>query len=148
MTRSKAFFSSLEEKDLQMYIELGDDGSYNATRIGIVTFKRELISHLFLKGIMFVCRLRKNLISIEVLEDKGYHVIFSKGKSFIKHVATKKLKNIGARVKNIYKLDVGFSMHIVTLHNIPRLRKEIDGGNLKPLSVQQLAPLNQRGLSL
>ena len=36
----------------------------------------------------------------------------------------------------------------VALLSVPRLRKETDGGNLKPLRVQQLSLLNQRGLSL
>lgn len=36
--RDKEFFSDLEEKDLQMNIEFGDDRRYNVTGIGIVTF--------------------------------------------------------------------------------------------------------------
>ena len=38
MTGDKELFSSLEEKDLQMHIEMGDDGQYGATGIGTVTF--------------------------------------------------------------------------------------------------------------
>ena len=30
MMRDKELFSSLEEKDLQMHIEMGDDGRYSA----------------------------------------------------------------------------------------------------------------------
>ena len=40
MTGNKELFSSLEEKDLHMHIEMGDDGRYSATRIGTVTFQR------------------------------------------------------------------------------------------------------------
>ena len=39
MTGCKEFFSSLEEKDLQMHIELGDDRQYSTIGIGNVTFK-------------------------------------------------------------------------------------------------------------
>lgn len=55
---------------------------------------------------MYVPRLKKNLIHIAVLEDKGYIVVFSEGKVFLRHVATKKVKEIGYRLKNIYKIEV------------------------------------------
>jgi len=38
MTECTKFFSDVEEKDLQMHIEMGDDKRYNVTRIGIVNF--------------------------------------------------------------------------------------------------------------
>lgn len=60
----------------------------------------------------FVPRLEKNLISIALLEDRGYDVTFNKGKAFLKHVATRKVKHVGVRVKNIYKLEVYLSMHV------------------------------------
>ena len=40
MTGYKKIFSDLEEKDLQMHIEMGDDGRYSATNIGTITFQR------------------------------------------------------------------------------------------------------------
>ena len=41
MTGDKELFSELEEKDLQMHIEMGEDGQYSATSIGTITFERE-----------------------------------------------------------------------------------------------------------
>jgi len=41
-----------------------------------------------------------------MLEDRGYNVICSKGKVFLRHIATDQLKKIGIRVKNLYKLEV------------------------------------------
>ena len=41
MTGDKELFSDLEEKDIQMHIEIGDDGRYSATVIGTITFQRE-----------------------------------------------------------------------------------------------------------
>jgi len=55
---------------------------------------------------MFVPGLKKNLVSIVVLEDCGYDVIFCKGKAFLRHIATGQVNQIGVRVKNLYKLDV------------------------------------------
>ena len=39
MMGDKEIFSSLEEKDLKMHIEMGDDRRYNATGISTVTFQ-------------------------------------------------------------------------------------------------------------
>ena len=38
ITGNKVLFSSLEENDLQMHIEMGDDERYIATALGTVTF--------------------------------------------------------------------------------------------------------------
>jgi len=46
----------------------------------------ELDSNLHLKNVMYVYVLKKNLVSIVVLEDKGYDVVFSRGKAYLKHV--------------------------------------------------------------
>ena len=41
-----------------------------------------------------------------MLEDRGYDVVFSEGKDFLRHKATWKAKKIGIRVQNLYKIDV------------------------------------------
>eukprot|EP00253_Pinus_taeda_P036139 PITA_36139 len=55
---------------------------------------------------MYVPGLKKNLVSVRMLEDKGYDVVFSKGKVFLRHIAMGQTKRIGIRVKNLYKLEV------------------------------------------
>jgi len=85
MTGNRYFFSDLEEKDLHMNIKMVYDGRYNATGIGIVTFQRESGSPLKLKDVMFIPGLKKNFVSITVLEDHGYDLIFRKGKTFLRH---------------------------------------------------------------
>ena len=55
---------------------------------------------------MHVSGLKKFLVFVDVLEDHGYDVVFSKGKAFLKHVSTGKVKKNGVRVKNIYNLEV------------------------------------------
>jgi len=86
MIWNKDFFNNLEEKDLHMHIKIGYDGRYNATGIGTVTFQRESGSPLRLKDVMFVPSLKKNLVSVAVLEDPVYDVIFNKGKEFLRHI--------------------------------------------------------------
>jgi hypothetical protein len=83
MTGDKELFSDLEEKDLKMHIKMGDDGRYSATRIGNITFQRESGKPFQLKYVMHVPGLKKNLVSVAMLKDRGYDVVFSDGKSFL-----------------------------------------------------------------
>jgi len=66
---------------------MGDDGRYRETKIGTVTFQREWGSPLRLKDVMFIQCLKKNIVSVTVLEDRGYDVIFNKGKEILRHIA-------------------------------------------------------------
>ena len=47
MTGDKELFSSLEEKDLQMHIDMGDDRRYSTTGIGTITFSRDSRVNLY-----------------------------------------------------------------------------------------------------
>eukprot|EP00253_Pinus_taeda_P005090 PITA_05090 len=106
MYGDKNLFSTLEEKDLQMQIEMGDDRKYRVSGEGTVVFQREHEAPLTLTDVKYVPGLKKNLVSIAMLEDKGYVVAFSKGKIFLRHISIGKTKRIGIRVKNLYKLEV------------------------------------------
>ena len=48
--------------------------------IGTITFDRELGKPFLLNDIMHVLGLRKKLVSVAMLEDRGYEVVFSDGK--------------------------------------------------------------------
>jgi len=106
MTGNRVYFSQLKEKDMQFQIELGDDGKYTSRGVGTVSFDRESGSPLHLNDVLYVPGLKKNLVSVATLEDKGYDVIFNRGKAFLTHLAYGALKKIGARVKNLYKMQV------------------------------------------
>ena len=54
----------------------------------------------------YVPRLKKNLVSIAMMEDKGHDVVFSKGKVFLRHITTGQVKQIGSWVQNMYALEV------------------------------------------
>ena len=83
MTRDKELFSDLDEKDVQMHIEMGDDGRYSVTSIGTITFERDSGKPFMLKYVMHVLGLKKNLVSIAMLEYRGYDIVFSEGKAFL-----------------------------------------------------------------
>ena len=48
----------------------------------------------------------QNLVSTATHDDKGYHVIFRRGKAYLQHLASGCKKQIGVRVKNLYKLQL------------------------------------------
>ena len=66
-----------------MHIDMGDNGKYSSTSIGTITFQRELSKPFQLKYVMNVLGLNKNLVSVAMLEDRGYDVVFSDGKYFL-----------------------------------------------------------------
>jgi len=106
MSGDKNLFSTLEEKDLQMRIKMGDDGKYCVSGEGTFVFQREHGASLTLSVVKYVPSLKRNLVYVSMLEDKGYDVVFSKGKVFLRHISTGWTKRIGIRVKNLYKLEV------------------------------------------
>eukprot|EP00253_Pinus_taeda_P008414 PITA_08414 len=106
MTSDKILFSTLEEKDLKMCIEMGDDGRYSVLGVGMGAFQREHGAPITLTDVKYVPGLKKNLVSVMMLEDKGYDVFLSKGKEFLRHIATGQTKRIRIQVKNLYKLEV------------------------------------------
>src|ERR1700728_1379350 len=106
MTGDRYLFSDLEDKDLGVHIEMGDDGRYSATGIGTISFERESSKPFVLKEVMHVPGLKKNLISVAMLEGKGYDVVFSEGKASLRSKTTGETRKIGVRVRNLYQLHV------------------------------------------
>ena len=78
MSGDKNLFSTLEEKNLQMWIEMGDDGKYRVSGEGMVVFQREHGAPLTLTDVNYVTGLNNNLVHVTMLEDKGYDVVLSR----------------------------------------------------------------------
>jgi hypothetical protein len=55
---------------------------------------------------MHVPGLKKNLVSFTMFKDRGYDVVFSDGKYFLRHKAMGQVKKAGIRVKNLYMMEV------------------------------------------
>eukprot|EP00253_Pinus_taeda_P006167 PITA_06167 len=106
MSGYKNLFSTLEEKDLQMRIKMGDDGKYHVSGEGTDVFQREHGDPLTLNDVNYVPGLKKNIVSVSMLEDKGYDVVFSKGKVFLRYIGTGQTKQIEIQVKNLYNMEL------------------------------------------
>jgi hypothetical protein len=64
-------------------VELGDDGTYDIKGLGSTSFQLQTGNVFYSDNILYVPGLKKNLISVTVLESKGYLVAFSKGKTLM-----------------------------------------------------------------
>jgi hypothetical protein len=84
MINHKHYFNNLSEKEFGFEILLGDDYAYHPKGVGTVRFEREFGKPLYLSGILYVPGLKKNLVSVSSLEDKGYEVSFKDRRAYIK----------------------------------------------------------------
>ena len=80
---------------------MGDNRWYSATEIVTTTFQKDLGKPFQLKYVMHVPGLKKNLVSVAMLEDIVYDFVFSDRKFFLWHKAMGQAKRIGIRVKNL-----------------------------------------------
>jgi hypothetical protein len=72
MTRYKEILSDFKTISFAEQVELGDDKRYKIEGVGSISFKLESGVRLHVDEVLYVPGLKKNLISIATLEDKGY----------------------------------------------------------------------------
>ena len=94
---------------------------------------------------MHVPGLKKNLISVAMLDDRGYDVVFNEGKFFLRHKATGQAKKVWIWVKNLYRIDVdGISTELPTIGKCYKAmqltlerEQDLDAGKSEPQDVEQ-----------
>ena len=62
-----------------MEVVLGDDSVVSAVGRGTITFQRESMSPMVLRDVLYVPGLKKNLVSVSMIEDQGLGVSFLDG---------------------------------------------------------------------
>jgi hypothetical protein len=75
----KNSLSNLTEKDSSLQVVLGDDSKHAIKGVGEASLQLDSGNPLSIKDILFVQGLKKNLLSISALEDKGFRVAFVDG---------------------------------------------------------------------
>jgi prepilin-type processing-associated H-X9-DG protein len=60
-------------------VVLGDDSLVKAIGSGTVSVQRESLPPMLLRDVMCVLGLKKNLVSVSTIEDRGYGVLFCDG---------------------------------------------------------------------
>ena len=89
-----------------MEVVLGDDSAVRAVGRGTITFQRESMSPMVLRDVLYVPGLKKNLVSVSMIEDRGLGVSFLDGhlRVFSKTAGPSALYTIGVRCGKLYKL--------------------------------------------
>jgi hypothetical protein len=69
-------FIELRQQTHELDIVLGDNQAMSVVGIGTVAFQRESLHPLKLLEVLYVPGLKKNLVSVSCIEDRGYVVDF------------------------------------------------------------------------
>jgi hypothetical protein len=83
MTIFKQNLVNYQDKKFNVKVELGDYGTYDIKRFVSTSFQLQTGNVSHIDEIIYVPRLKKNCISVAVLEGKGYSIAFSKGKALM-----------------------------------------------------------------
>lgn len=107
MSGVRECFSELNERGVSVEVELGDDRVVKTVGRGTVSFQRESRHPLRFRDVYYVPGLRKNLISVSTIEDRGFEVRFREGRVYIlpKGASFASAKVIGTRCGKLYRLD-------------------------------------------
>jgi len=79
MTRNKEAIMNLIHKDSPHKVKLGDDYQYPIKGGGEASYRVDSRKLMKIKKVLYVHGLRKNLLPISSLEDKGFRVVFVDG---------------------------------------------------------------------
>jgi hypothetical protein len=85
---------------------LGDNQVVSVVGVGTVAFQRESLPPLRLIEVLYVLGLKKNLVSVSCIEDRGYVVTFRDGQVLLypKGGSISEAKVIGVRYGRIYRM--------------------------------------------
>ena len=103
-TGYKEALYNLIEKETNLEIALGDNSKYLVKGVGNVTLQLNQGNTIHLQDVLYVPDLKKNLVSISAMEDKGYKVAFSDGKVRVWKKNFKDAFTLGFRVDSLYQV--------------------------------------------
>lgn len=104
MTGKKEYFEFLEESACGSKIYLGDDSGYEIKGCGDIPVKLPSGDIKHLKNVLYVPRIKKNLISVSMITDQDMQVQFFKNGCVIQDSKLEPVAT-GVRVGNLYRLD-------------------------------------------
>jgi hypothetical protein len=106
MTGVREHFTDLRDPEVKMEIALGDDTIVRVAGRGTMTFQRDTMPPISFRDVLYVPGLKKNLISVSTLQDRGLEVSF-RGTKVLIHPKGSRLtsgKVIGVRDGKLYRL--------------------------------------------
>jgi hypothetical protein len=86
-------------------VVLGDDREVKVAGCGTVSFRRESLPPMILTEVLYVPGLKKNLVSVSTIEEKGYEVLFRDGQVLLFPIGSSitSAKVIGTRHVRLYE---------------------------------------------
>jgi hypothetical protein len=86
-------------------VVLGDDREVKVAGCGTISFLRESLPPMTLTEVLYVLSLKKNLVSVSTIEEKGYEILFRDGQVllFPRGSSITSAKVIGTRHERLYK---------------------------------------------
>lgn len=91
-------------KETNLEIILGDDATYIIKGVGNVTLQLDQGNSIHLQEVLYVPNLKKNLMSISTMEDRGYKVAFIDEKVNVWKTNFKDAFTLGFRIGNLYQV--------------------------------------------
>ena len=79
MTGIREYFLELSESGTNIEVVLRDDIVVRAVGVGTLIFDREPKPPLKVSDVLYMPGMRKNLISVLALEDRGCEILFRRG---------------------------------------------------------------------
>jgi hypothetical protein len=83
MTSDHVNLTSVREKTISLKVEIGDNNLYAVKGIGKESIELESGNNIHLSNVLYVPSLKKQLVSISFLEDKGDIIAFFDGKVLV-----------------------------------------------------------------
>ena len=76
-------FIEISKTGLELEVVLGDDTVVRAVARGTIRFDRESMEPMLLMDVLYVPGMKKNLVSVSMIEDRGFDVYVLDGKVHI-----------------------------------------------------------------
>ena len=119
MTGHCEALTSYRKKKFTTQVELGDDSTYKIEGVGSTSLQLDSGTVLHINDVLYVPGLKRNLLSIASLEDKGYKVLFMDKKVFLweKDEELSSIVQIMVREGRLYK-NFEDSTHALVHHTV------------------------------
>ena len=106
MTGAREMFSNLSQTKTHVEVVLGDDSIVRLVGSGTIMFQRESMNPMVFRDVLYVLGMKKNLVSVSMIEDQGLGVSFLDGHvhMFPKTAGPSASVAVGARCGKLYRL--------------------------------------------
>ena len=106
MPGARYMFNEFTETGLNLEVVLGDDTIFRVVGCGTINFQRESMDPTTLRDVLYVPRMKKNLVLVSTIGDRafGVHVLDGKVHVFSKGVGPFSSFSIGFGCGKLYKL--------------------------------------------